>query len=74
MIGITVTGTAYAAIVPTLPAGSAVEAEILADRDYRIWLPETVVNQLRSQRTPGESFSAVILRLAERGSFAGLTR
>jgi hypothetical protein len=63
MIGITVSGEAYAAIAGTLPAGSA-----------RLWLPQTVVNRLRSLRAPGETFSAVILRLVERGPYAVITR
>jgi hypothetical protein len=64
MIGVTISGRAYAAIAPTLLAESAVESELAADREYRLWLPRDVVNQLRAIRGPGESYSDVILRLA----------
>jgi hypothetical protein len=73
MIGITISGQAYAAIAPIL-AGSAVEGRLARDAEYRLWLPWTVVNRLRSLRDPGETFSDIILRLVERGSFATLTR
>jgi hypothetical protein len=66
MIAITITGNAYAAIASTLPSGPPIEREISLDReDYRIWLPRAFVERLRALRSPGESFSDVILRLAE---------
>jgi hypothetical protein len=34
VIGITISGMAYAAIAATLPAGSAAEQEIVPDREY----------------------------------------
>jgi hypothetical protein len=74
MIGITISGKAYAAIAPTLPPGSTVDGEAASDGEYRIWLPGDVVNRLRAYRAPGETFSDVILRLAQRGSFAALVR
>jgi hypothetical protein len=75
MIGITNSGKAYAAIVSTLPAtGSIAETKVAPDREYSVWLPRDVVNRLRDLRQPGESFSGVILRLAERGSFAVIAR
>lgn len=72
MIGITISGKAYAAIAiaPMLPAGYFPEQEITSDREYKIWLPRTVVERLMALREPGESFSDVILRLKERESFA----
>jgi hypothetical protein len=70
MIGITISGKAYAAIAPILPGGASTELEIVPDREYLIWLPRAVVNHLRAFRTPGETFSDVILRLVERGSYA----
>jgi hypothetical protein len=73
MIGISISGKAYAAIAATLPAGS-VEPEIVPDCEYRVWLPRGVVNRLRALREPGESFSDVILRLVERGSYANIIR
>jgi hypothetical protein len=74
MIGITISGKAYAAIASTLPAGSALQGELAPDGEYRVWLPQTVVNRLRSLRAPGETFSEVILRLVERGSYAAVMR
>jgi hypothetical protein len=73
VIGITISGRAYAAIAATLPAGTA-EQEIAPDGEYRVWLPRTVVIRLRAMRELGETFSDVILRLAERGSYAAITR
>jgi hypothetical protein len=74
MIGITVTGKAYAAIAPTLPAGSTVDGELAPDSEYRLWLPRNVVNRLRAERAPGETLSETIVRLAEGGDFAAITR
>jgi hypothetical protein len=36
--------------------------------------PTTVVNRLRALREPDETFSDVILRLAERGCYAAIAR
>ena len=75
MIGITISGEAYAAVVSTLPrAGSVTETKVAPKGECRIWLPPDVVNRLRALREPGETFSGVILRLAERGSFAVVGR
>lgn len=74
MIGITISGRAYAAIAATLPARSAVEREIAPDGEYYVWLPPTAVERLLALRAPGETFSDVILRLAERGAYAAIIR
>ena len=75
MIGITISAEAYAAIAAaTAHAASAAEPELASDREYRIWLPRAVVERLRALREPGETFSEVILRLTERGSYAALMR
>ena len=73
MIGITISGKAYAAIAPTLPAGFGAR-EIVPEHEHLVWLPQTVVNRLRHLREPDESFSDVILQLAERGCCAAITR
>ena len=73
MIGITISGRAYAAIAATLPAGSAAEQEIAPDGEYLVWLPRPGVNRLRALLEPEETFSDVILRLTDRGSYAALT-
>jgi hypothetical protein len=72
MIGITISGNAYVAIAPTLPAGFG--QEIVPEHEHLVWLPQTVVNHLRALRAPDETFSDVILRLAARGSYAAITR
>ena len=73
MIGITISGKAYATLAAALP-GSTVADELAPDGEYRLWLPPDVVNRLRALRAPGETFSDLILRLAQRGSLAALTR
>jgi hypothetical protein len=60
MIGITVTAEAYAAIKATLPAGNSAPWPTLSNR-----LCRRVVDRLRALRGRGESYSQVILRLAE---------
>jgi hypothetical protein len=74
MIGVTISGKAYAAIAFTLPVGSPFEAEIAPDHEYRVWLPRAVVNRLRAVREPGETFSDVILRLTDGGSYDAVMR
>jgi hypothetical protein len=74
MIGITISGTAYAAIAAVLPARSTVGPELAPGGEYRLWLPRTVVERLIARREPGETFSEVILRLTERGSLTALIR
>jgi hypothetical protein len=73
MIGITISGDAYAAIVCTLPASSADAAGIAPDRECRVWLPRAVVIRLSALRGPGETFSDVILRLGSSGESLTLT-
>ena len=74
MIGITISGKAYAAIAATLPAGSAPEQGIAPGGEYHVWLPRAAVILLRDVREPGETFSEVILRLADRGVYAAIMR
>jgi predicted CopG family antitoxin len=74
MIGITISGEAYIAVVSALSARSFAETKVVLDRQYRLWLPGDVVVRLRALRHPGESFSGVILRLAARGSLAAIAR
>jgi hypothetical protein len=74
MIGITISGKAYAAIAPMLPPGSVAEKEIAPDSEYRIWLPTIAIERLFALREPGETLSAAILRLAERGPLTTIIR
>lgn len=66
MIRISITAAAFHAIADTMVLGSvAFEAAPDASGKVHIWLPESVVNKLRALRGSGESYSDVILRLAE---------
>lgn len=69
MIRITMTPAACAAIAATLPSSVGVEEQRAPNGDYFIWLDRRVVDRLvdrlRAMRGPGESYSDVILRLAE---------
>lgn len=71
MIGITISGKAYATIAAALPAGS-IERGIVPDGEYRVWLPRDVVFRLKALREPGETFSEVILQLTDRGVNAAI--
>jgi hypothetical protein len=73
MIAITISGKAYASIAPLLPAASATD-QIAPDGEYHVWLPRNVVKHLLALRQPSETFSEVILRLGERGSYAAIMR
>lgn len=74
MIGITISAEAYAAIAAAKAQAASAAEQLASDREYRIWLPRAVVERLRALREPGETFSDVILRLTERGSYAALMR
>jgi long-subunit fatty acid transport protein len=67
MIRISITFAAFEAIAATMPLGTVAAAEPARDEqgERMIWLDPGVVNRLRALREPGESFSDVILRLAE---------
>lgn len=66
LIHIAITPEAFDAICATLPLGSVMyEAESNAKGDRLVWIEAAVVDQLAALRGPGESYSDVILRLAE---------
>jgi hypothetical protein len=52
----------------------AIEGDVAPDREYRIWLPRIAVERLMALREAGETFSDVIRRLTESGSFAAIMR
>jgi hypothetical protein len=56
MIGITISGNAYAAIASVLPTSSTAAPEIKPDGEYGIWLPQAAVIRLLALREPGETF------------------
>ena len=66
MIRISITAAAFEAIAATLPSSVGVEARRASNGDY-FWLDPRYVDQLRASAAPGESYSDVILRLAEAG-------
>jgi hypothetical protein len=68
MIRIALSDAAYDAIASTLPKGSA-RWPMQRDGDQCfIQLEAAVVERMRAMRRPGESYSAVILRLIELGT------
>ena len=68
MIRIALSDSAYDAIASTLPKGSA-RWPMQRDGDQCfIQVESAVVNRMRALRRPGESYSAVILRLVELGA------
>jgi hypothetical protein len=67
MIRITITAAAFDAIAATLPSSVGVEARRASNGDYFIWLDPRFVDKLLELRGPGESYSDVILRVAEAG-------
>jgi hypothetical protein len=66
MVRINITAAAFEAIAATVPFGSvAYEREPDANGERRIWLEPRFVDRLRAMRGPGETYSDVILRLAQ---------
>ena len=66
MIRIAITAAAFDVVAKTLPLGSvAYEAETTSDGARFIWIDRQACGQLDALRAPGESYSEVILRLAE---------
>ena len=68
MVRIAITPAAFDAIAKTLPLGSIGYENAVNEKGERlIWLEPSMVDRLRAMRGPGESWSDVILRLAEEG-------
>jgi hypothetical protein len=65
MIRLAITPAAYAVIVATLPASVGLEQNSAPNGEFYVWLDLKYVDQLRAMRKPGESYSDVIVRLAE---------
>jgi hypothetical protein len=64
MIRIAISEAAFAAISSTVALGAVgYENQTNERRERYVWLPPNVVDRLRAQRRPGESYSDVILRL-----------
>ena len=68
MVRIAISQAAFDAIAKTLPLGSVGYENATNEKGERlIWLEPSMVDRLRAMRGPGESWSDVILRLAEEG-------
>jgi hypothetical protein len=68
MVRIAISQAAFEAIAKTLPLGSVGYENATNEKSERlIWLEPSMVDRLRAMRSPGESYSDVILRLAEEG-------
>jgi hypothetical protein len=66
MIRISISPTAFDAIVATMPLGSVgYENEVNERGERLIWLERAVLDRLNYLRGPGESYSDVIMRIAE---------
>ena len=65
MIRIAISQATFDAIASTLPCNVSFENARATNGDWFIWLPRDVLEKLNQWRTPGEGYSAVILRLAE---------
>ena len=65
MIRLTITPAAYTAILATHPASTGLKQSCAPNGDFYVWLEPQYVHQLGATRKPGETFSEVILRLAE---------
>jgi hypothetical protein len=52
-------------IAGTLPGNVGVEQQRAENGDIYVWLQPIVVDKLRALRGPGESYSDVILRVAD---------
>jgi hypothetical protein len=65
MIRIAISPAAYAAIVGSLPGDVGFERERAHNGDVWIWLDHAAIAKLKASCAPGESYSDVILRLAE---------
>jgi hypothetical protein len=65
MIRIAITPAAYAAIAGSLPGNVGVERARAENGDIFVWLDHATVAKLKAMRGPGESYSDVIIRLAE---------
>jgi hypothetical protein len=68
VVRIAISQAAFDAIAKTLPLGSIGYENAVNEKGERlIWLEPSMVDRLRAMRGPGESWSDVILRLAEEG-------
>jgi hypothetical protein len=65
LIRLTITPAAYAVIVATHTANADLAQSRASIGEFYVWLEPKHVDRLRAVRKPGESYSDVILRMAE---------
>jgi hypothetical protein len=65
LIRLAITPAAYAVVAATHPASAHLERSGAPNGEFYVWLEPQYVDRLRAVRKPGESYSDVILRLAE---------
>ena len=65
MVRIAISQAAFAAIVATLPGNVNVENKRAPNGDVYVWLDPAVIAKLNHMREAGESYSDVIMRVAE---------
>jgi hypothetical protein len=65
VVRIAISPAAFNAITATLPGSVGVENKRDAEGNWQIWLPHDVLAKLNHLRGPGDSYSDVILRVAE---------
>jgi len=68
MINIPITEEAYEALKARIPRFNQVPTSRSRGGQMRIWLDRKFVDRLLELRSPGESYSDVIMRLAEASS------
>jgi hypothetical protein len=74
MIAITISSDAYATIAATLAAGPAEGQETAPDREHLSLVASRRRQPPARPSRSGETFSDLILPLAQRGSYAAITR
>jgi hypothetical protein len=65
MVRIAISPAAFEAIAATLPCNVGFENQRDANGDWFIWIPPDVLGRLKARRGPGDSYSDMILALAE---------
>jgi hypothetical protein len=65
LIRLTITPAAYAVVAATHPASARLKRSSAPNGEFYVWLEPKYVDELRAMRKQGESYSDVILRMAE---------
>jgi hypothetical protein len=65
LIRLTITQASYAVVAATHPASARLKRSSAPNGEFYVWLEPQYIDELRAVRKPDESFSDVIVRLAE---------